>query len=49
MKEVMGCVQSVVGKNNFLVQFKDGQNKDISYSLIVFFSSKDEVEMDESI
>ena len=23
-KEVMGCVQSVAGKNNFIVQFEDG-------------------------
>ena len=26
-KEVVGCVQSVVGKNNFLVQFECGQKK----------------------
>ena len=26
-KEVVGCVQSVVGKKKLLVQFKDGQRK----------------------
>ena len=26
-KEVVGCVQSVVGKNDFLVIFEDGQKK----------------------
>ena len=26
-KEVVGCVQAVLGKKKFLVQFKDGQKK----------------------
>ena len=26
-RDVLGCVQSVVGKNNFLVPFEDGQKK----------------------
>ena len=26
-KDVVGCVQGVVGKNNFLVLFEDGQKK----------------------
>ena len=48
-KEVVGCVKSVVGKKNFLVQFDDGQKKEISYSSLVFLSSKEDVEMDELI
>ena len=44
-----GCVHSVVGKNKFLIQFEDGQKKDISSSLLVFLISKEEVEMDEPI
>ena len=35
-KEVVGCVHSVVGKNIFIVQFGDGNNKDMSSSLLVF-------------
>ena len=31
-KEVVGCVQSVMRKNNFLVQSEDGQKKEISSS-----------------
>ena len=46
---MVGCVHSVVRKNNFLVQFEDGRKKDISYSLLVFLSSKEEVELDEPI
>ena len=48
-KEVVGCVHIVVGKNNFLVQFEDGQKKEISSSSLVFLSSKEEVDMDEPI
>ena len=39
-KEVMGCVHSVVGNKNFLFQIKYGQKKEISYSLLVYLSSK---------
>ena len=46
---MVGCVQAVEGKNKFLVQFEDGQKKEISYSLFVFLSSKDGVEMDETL
>ena len=42
-KEVVGCVQSVVGKKKLLVQFEDGQKKEISSSSLVFLSSKGEV------
>ena len=45
----MGCFQSVVGNNIFLVQFVDGQMKDMSSSSLVFLSSKEEVGMDESL
>ena len=48
-KEVLGCVQSVVGKNRFLVPFKDGHKKEISSSLFVYLSLKEEVEMEEPI
>ena len=34
-KEVVGCVQSVVGKNNFLVLFEDGQKEEIDSCLLV--------------
>ena len=46
---MVGCVHSVVRKKKFLVQFKYGRKKDISYSLLVFLSSKEEVELDEPI
>ena len=45
----MGCVQSVVGKNKFLVIFEDGQKKEIGSSSLVYLSSKEEVEMEEPI
>ena len=48
-KEVVGYVQAVAGKKNFLVQFKDGHKKDISSSSLVFLCSKEEVEMDKPI
>ena len=48
-KEVVGCVQSVVGKNIFLVLFKDGQQKQIGYCSLVYLNEKEEVEMEESI
>ena len=33
-KEVVGCVHSVVGKNNFLVLFEDGQKEEIDSCLL---------------
>ena len=48
-KEVVGYVQSVVGKKNLLVQFNDGHKKEIGSSLLMFLSSKEEFEMDEAI
>ena len=44
-----GCVQDVVGKKRLLVQFRDGQKKEMSSSSLVFLSSKEEVEMDEPL
>ena len=41
-KEVVGCVQSVVGKKKFLVIFEDS-------SLLVYLSLKEEVDMEEPI
>ena len=46
---MVGCVQAVVGKNKFLVKFEDGKNKDMISSLLVFSSSKEEVEMDKPL
>ena len=37
-KEVVGCIQSVVGKKKFLVQLEYGKKKEISSSLLVFLS-----------
>ena len=45
----MGCVQSVVGKNNFLVLFEDGQKKEIGSCSLVYLNEKEEVDMEESI
>ena len=42
-KEVVVCVQSVVGKNKFLVLFDYGQKKEIGYFLLVYLSEKEEV------
>ena len=46
---MVGCVQAVVGKKRFLVQFEDGQKKEMSYCSLVFLCSKEEVEMDEPL
>ena len=48
-KEVVGCVQNLVGNKKFLFQFEYGHNKGISSSLLVFLSLKEEVETDEPI
>ena len=48
-KEVVGCVQSVVGKKKLLVLFEDGQKKDMGSSSLVYLSKKEEVDMDELI
>ena len=46
---VVGCVQSVVGKNKFLVLFEYGQKKEMVSFLLVHLNEKEEVDMDESI
>ena len=43
---MVGCVQSVVEKNTFLVKFKYGQKKEISSSLFVFLSPKEDFDID---
>ena len=48
-KEVVGCVKDVVVKKRFLVQFEDGQKKEMISSSLVFLSSKEEVDMDEPL
>ena len=45
----MGCVQIVVGKNNFLVLFEYGHKKEIGSCSLVYLNEKEEVEMEESI
>ena len=49
--EVVGRFQAMVWKNRFLAQFVDEQNIDMSYSLIQYLCSKEEVclEMEEPI
>ena len=46
---MVGYVLDVEGKKNFQFQFEDGQKKERSYSLLVFLSSKEEVDMDEPL
>ena len=48
-KEVVGCVQSVVGKKKLFVRFKYGQKREIISSLLVYLSPKEEVDMEERI
>ena len=48
-KEVVGCVQHVVGGNKFLVLFEDGQKKEIGSFSLVYLSEKEEIEMEELI
>ena len=48
-KEVVGCLQAVVGKHIFLFKLLYGQKKDMSSSLLVFLSSKDYNKMDEPV
>ena len=48
-KEVVGCVQSVVGKNKFLFLSEDGQEKEIVSCLLVYLNEKEEVDMEDSI
>ena len=40
-KEVVGCVQDVVGNKKFLVQFGYGQNKDMGSFLLSCVCSKE--------
>ena len=49
MKEVVGCVHSVVGNNKFLVLFEHGQKKEMVSCSLVYLSEKEEVEMEELI
>ena len=46
---MVGCVQSVMGKNEFIVLFEDIQQKDIGSCLFVYLNEKDEVEKEDSI
>ena len=48
-KEVVGYVQSVVAKNNFLFLFKYGQKKQIDSCLLAYLGGKEEVDMEELI
>ena len=46
-KEVVGCVQDLVGKKRFSVQFLYRQKKETIAVSLVFLSSKEEIEMDD--
>ena len=46
---MVGCVQSLVGKNKFLVLFEDGQKKEIGSCSLFYLNEKEEVDMEESI
>ena len=45
-KYVVGYVQAVVWKEIFLVQFEDGQKKEMNYCSLQYFCSKEEVGLD---
>ena len=40
---MVGCVHTMVGKNKLLVQFEDGQKKEMSYFLLLYLCPKEEV------
>ena len=40
---MVGCVQDVVGRKKFLVQFEDDQKRDISASLLSYICEKKQV------
>ena len=44
MKEVAGCVQSMVGVNNLQVKSKDGEKIEIGYFLLTHVCSEEEVD-----
>ena len=46
---MVGCVQSVVGKNIFLILFEDGQKKEIGSCSLVYLNEKEEVDMEDLI
>ena len=48
-KEMVVCVQDLVGKKIFLVQSEYVQTEEIRPFLILFLCSKEEVEMDEPL
>ena len=43
--DVVGCVKSLVGKKKLLLYLYEGKKKDISSFFLVFFISKEEVQM----
>ena len=50
-KEVVGCVQDVIGKNKYLIQLEYRYNRDIRSRSISYVCSKEDFgkEVDESI
>ena len=50
-KEVMDCVQDVIGKNKYLVQYLNRQKREMSYYFLVYVCSEGKVgqDVDESI
>ena len=41
-KKVVECVYDMAGKNNFWIQFEDGQRKEMSTFLLTLISDEDE-------
>ena len=41
-KDVVGCVQAVVGKETIMVQFKDRQRREMRASSLQYLFSKEE-------
>ena len=46
---MVGCFQAMMGKNKFLVKFKDGKKKEMSSCSLMVLFSKVEVDMDEPL
>ena len=50
-KEVLGCLQAMVGNKKFVVRFEYGQKRDMSASSLLYLCDKEEVgqEVDDTI
>ena len=43
---MLGCVQDVIRKNNFLDKFEEGQKREMSSGSLLYVCSKEEVCLD---